>query len=108
MGLSFLAVLCLLLAPASLLAQDLKSGKLGGVCVVAKAPSADNGTDEGSIEPAHEGHCPLCSVSWGLPAAASQSALSPMGTAVAVARAIADPAALVTGLPFSRAPPALV
>ena len=106
MWLSFVAMASLLLVPASLLAQDLQSGKLGGVCTVVKASGAGDLPDEANASQAH-GHCPLCAASWGL---LPSGALLNVCTAPALASplvASADPAARVTGLPFSRAPPEL-
>jgi hypothetical protein len=102
--LSGLALLSLLLAPGALLAQDLQTGKLGGICS-AGAPAAQQ-VDEDPT-PFHA-HCPLCSASWGLPLALAEGSpahVAPQCLVIAVAAA--DPAVRVTGLPFSRGPPAL-
>ncbi|MDB5742918.1 MAG: hypothetical protein JWR68_1233 [Polaromonas sp.] len=99
-------MLSALLAPVSLLAEEVRTGKLGGLCSARMAPagSLDAGTQEAaSLSP----HCDWCgSSALGLPPL-------PLGVAVPVARFHVDAVAVaavlpasVTGLPFSRGPPA--
>ena len=66
--LSFLAVLSALVAPVSMLAQDVRAGKLGGICSVNTASANDSDSSDGS--PAQAGmYCDLCgSVGLALPA----------------------------------------
>ncbi len=92
--LSFLAVLSALVAPVSMLAQDVRAGKLGGICSVNTAAAGDSDSSDGS--PAQAGmHCDLCgSVGLALPA-----------LQVATVNFPADASAAVPGLPFSRGPP---
>jgi hypothetical protein len=104
--LSFLAVLSALLAPVSVLAQDVGSGKFGGLCYAE--PMVD-GAQQGAPEPVHPGgHCSLCASAGLLPpplASASQTLV--FSHALALRMAPSDRAIIVRGLPFSRGPPSL-
>lgn len=104
--LSFLAVLSALSAPASVVAEDLRTGKLGGLCSVNMAT---NTVPDGSGEAAASGsHCDACaSLAFALPAFASQSLPSQPDQQLAGIELSFDLAALVEGLPPSRGPPAL-
>ncbi|WP_397409300.1 DUF2946 family protein [Polaromonas sp.] len=108
--LGFLAVFSALLAPVSMLAEDMRTGKLGGLCTVASGASATaagdlSGGDESSPAAAH---CELCgSTGPGLPPPYQAGAFpAPIPAMVAVfddaVRSASSP-----GLPFSRGPPAL-
>jgi hypothetical protein len=104
--LSFLAVLSALVAPVSVLAQDVGSGKLSGLCY---AEPMVGGAQQGAPESAQPGgHCSLCA-SAGLPppplAAPSQALV--FSHALALRMAPSDRAVIVSGLPFSRGPPAV-
>jgi hypothetical protein len=106
--LAFLAVLSALWAPVSMLAQDVKTGKLGGICSVNTA-SSHAGGDAADDDAGSTGlRCDLCG-SLGLVLPPLPVAASPCfaGTAVAVADVPAAAGAAVPGLPFSRGPPAL-
>ena len=54
---AFLAVLSALLAPVSLLAEEVRTGKLGGLC---SAKALLDGTGSSSDGSATGGHCDLC------------------------------------------------
>ena len=104
-------MLSVLFAPAALLAQDLRSGKLGGVCMVKAAPvTAVDAGNAGAAEDAGAAgsHCDLCgSFALVLPALLAQSLPVYAGlqsNGMDVPRKIA---ALVEGLPPSRGPPVL-
>lgn len=108
--LGFLAVFSALLAPVSMLAEDVRTGKLGGLCTVASGASATavgdlSGGDESSWAAAH---CDLCgSTGPGLPPPYQAGVFpAPIAAMVAVfqdaVRSASSP-----GLPFSRGPPAL-
>lgn len=106
--LSFLAVLSALLAPVSMLAEEVRTGKLGGLCGASKTSSTIN-LDAGDGGAAQAGlHCDWC--------ASLGTALPPLpvsvipcfpGQQVATLDYPAHTAVTVTGLPFSRGPPAL-
>ena len=107
--LSFLAVMSALVAPVSMLAEEVRSGKLGGICTV-------NTASQGSPESANTGsgtstagsHCELCgSLGLALPPLPVASIPCDPGNTVANASAPAHRAESVSGLPFSRGPPAI-
>lgn len=102
--LGFLAVCSALLAPASMLAQDMRTGKLGGVCSLGSAASSfDAGVDDGSTA---TGHCDLCgSMGLGLPPLPQETFAPATMTAMAVVFDDAVRSASSPGLPFSRGPP---
>ncbi len=105
--LGFLAVLAALLAPLSLLAEDVRTGKLGGICSagMASADSPDDGA--GQAPPAHS-HCNWCSsLGLALPPLALSRIPCFAGFHVASLDVPADLAATITGLPLSRGPPRL-
>lgn len=108
--LSFLAVAAALWAPVSMLAQDVRTGKLGGVCSVNTFDivSADS-SDSGSGDVAQSGvRCDLCgSLALVLPALPEAAAPCFAGNQVAAADFPAATSAAIPGLPFSRGPPAL-
>ena len=106
--LAFLAVLSALWAPVSMLAKDVQTGKLGGICSVNTA-SADAGSSSSDDGNAPTGlRCDLCgSLGLVLPPLPVVACAGFTGTAVAVADFPAAAGAAVPGLPFSRGPPAL-
>lgn len=109
-GLGFLAVLSALLAPVSMLAEEVRTGKLGGLCSVGAVASAsgvmdDTGTDDTSL---NTGHCDLCgSLGLGLPPLLPTDVFPAAVTAMAVVFQDAVRSASSPGLPFSRGPPVL-
>ena len=108
--LSFLAVLLALLSPISRLAEEVRSGKLGGVCSpnTQTASTPDAGTSGESGTPVTSSHCDVCgSLAFALPLLAVVTIPSFPGSHVAAATLPVDVAASSIGLPFSRGPPAL-
>ena len=106
--LSFLAVLSALVAPASMLAEEVRTGKLGSICSVntATAGNPDAG-DDNALQTGS--HCDWCA-SLGLaapPMLASATLFTAPVKHLARAESPANLAASVTGLPFSRGPPSL-
>ncbi len=108
--LSFLAVAAALWAPVSMLAQDVRTGKLGGVCTVNTfgAASAD-GTAPADGDAAQSGmRCDLCgSLALVLPVLPAVAVPCFAGNEVVAADFPAASSAAIPGLPFSRGPPAL-
>lgn len=108
--LGLLAVFSALLAPVSMLAEEVRTGKLGGLCTVAagglSAAAGDlPGGDESSPAAAH---CDLCgSTGPALPPQDQAGVFpAPFTAMVAVFPEAVRPAS-APGLPFSRGPPAL-
>ena len=103
--LSFLAVLSALVVPASALAEEVRTGKLGGLCSL----SSSLGSNGGEADATGAGpHCDLCG-SPGIalsPVVARTQPCQPAGQAVA-ANVPFDLAARVAGLPPNRGPPVL-
>lgn len=108
--LSFVAVMSALLAPVSMLAQDVQSGKLGGVCSL-NTPSSTNPNvgNSGNGDALTGGsHCDLCgSLGVALPLLALLVIPSFPGNHVTAFTLPAAPAASVPGLPPGRGPPAV-
>ena len=105
--LSFLAVLSALVAPVSMLAEEVRTGKLGGICSVnaAIASSSDAGSNDA---PQAGSRCDLCgSMGFAPPSLPVCAIPSFPGHQVAVVDSPADLAASIPGLPFSRGPPSL-
>lgn len=95
-----------LAAPVSLLAQDVGSGKFGGICYAEPVLEV---LQQGEPEPTHAaGHCSLCS-SYGLalPPLAVFTHTPVLADELALRMAPSDRAVIVRGLPFSRGPPGL-
>jgi hypothetical protein len=108
--LSFLAVAAALWAPVSMLAQDVRTGKLGGICSVNTfdaASAASSGNTDGDA--AQSGmRCDLCgSLALVLPALPEAAVACFAGNEVVAAGVPAASSAAIPGLPFSRGPPAL-
>lgn len=105
--LSFLAVLAALLAPLSLLAEEVRTGKLGGICSASTA-LAGHGDDGPGQAPFAHGHCNGCGSSvLALPPLPASGIPCFPGFEVADLALPADLPATITGLPFSRGPPRL-
>lgn len=100
--LGFVAVFAALLAPVSVLAEDVRTGQLGGLC---SASGGQAGSDDASSA---TGHCDLCG-SAGLALLPQQAAHACPAAATAMAVVIEDAvrSASSPGLPFSRGPPGL-
>ncbi|MEO8022809.1 DUF2946 family protein [Polaromonas sp.] len=104
--LGFWAVFSALLAPVSMLAEEVRTGKLGGLCSVA-AGTLDAGSGDSSDGFAGS-HCDLCgSAGPGLPPLQQASVFPAAVTAMAAVVQDAVRSASSPGLPFSRGPPAL-
>lgn len=105
--LGFLAVLSALWAPVSMLAQEVRSGQLGGICSLHAA--SGNSADAGSGDAPQAGsHCDMCgALGWALPPLAVSVVPSFAGQQLAAQHVPANLVAAVTGLPFSRGPPSL-
>jgi hypothetical protein len=104
--LSFLAVAAALAAPVSLLAQDVASGKFGGICY---AEPVLESVQHGEPEASHaSGHCSVCgSTGLALPLLAVASQAPVLSYELALRMVPSDRAIVVSGLPFSRGPPVL-
>jgi len=105
---SFLALLSALVAPASMLAEEVRTGQLGGVCHVSPNPDGDGAIGSGNA-PQADAHCELCcALGWALPPLAVAAIPCFAGHQVAAANFPAAFAVTIAGLPFSRGPPALL
>lgn len=106
--LGFLAVLSALLAPVSMLAEEVRTGKLGGICTVATASTGSQPASggEGEHQAGSGSHCDWCGSSGVMAAHWPVSAYFPSldHSVSAVALATVFPASPL-GLPFSRGPP---
>lgn len=100
---SFVALISALLAPSAMLAEELRTGKLGGVCQVNTA------VDAGSTDTALAAeHCDSCSsLAFVTPAFTSQNLPGLSGQMVIGVPLPFDLAARISGLPPSRGPPSL-
>lgn len=108
--LAFLAVLSALWAPVSMLAQDVRTGKLGGICSVNTfdAASADSNASGGADTAESGMRCDLCgSIALVLPVLPEAASPCFTGSEVVAASFPAATSAAIPGLPFSRGPPAL-
>jgi len=104
--LSFLAVLSALVAPSSMLAEEVRTGKLGGLCLVntASATAADMAGDAAQAG----SHCDMCgSFALFLPPFTAQTLPTQPDQQLAGIDLSFDLAARISGLPPSRGPPAL-
>ena len=99
-----------LVAPVSMLAEEVRTGKLGWICTVNTASQGSpDGADVGGSGGSKTGsHCELCgSLGLALPPLPVASIPCDRGTQVADTSAPAHRAESVSALPFSRGPPAL-
>ena len=94
-----------------MLADDVRTGKVGGVCHVNTASLASAGTSDGGAANGGAitgGPCELCGIlALVLPPLPVLGIPSFAGTRVSRVSLPASPAESVPGLPFSRGPPAL-
>ena len=98
--LSFVAVLLALVAPATTLAEEVRTGKLGGLCLANNAAGIS-----GDVTPAGP-HCDSCgSLAFVLPSFGVQAVPGQPSHQLAGVDLPFDLAALVEGLPPSRGPP---
>ncbi len=101
--LGFVAVFAALLAPVSVLAEDVRTGQLGGLC-----SASGGGQPAGDDASPASGHCDLCGSAGLAPPPLAQSGSDPATvTAMAIVFDDAVRSASSPGLPFSRGPPAL-
>ncbi len=108
--LSFLAVLSALVAPVSMLAEDVRTGKLGGICSLNTSTSGSPNAGSAGNDDAVAGgpHCDLCgSLALALPLLALLVIPSFPGSQVAAFTLPAALAASSPGLPPGRGPPAV-
>lgn len=109
--LSFLAVAAALFTPVAQLAEDVRTGRLGGVCSAAKSAVAGNASGAASSGTAAEEHthCDLCgSLAVLLLPVVAQPIPTQANRLLALA---APPSELVRfglGLPYSRGPPSFL
>lgn len=104
-----LAVFSALLVPVSMLAQDVRTGKLGGLCSLSAAGSgstAGDASDSDGFSPAAS-HCDMCG-STGLGSPLQRQADGFPAAITAGVAVFEDAVRLASspGLPFSRGPPA--
>ena len=104
--LGLLAVLSALVAPATRLAEEVRTGKLCGLCS-AQSLVAGNPASGGDAALQAGSHCDWCSSAGLAPPPLWALAVLPTAPTghVAEGKFSADPAASVTKLPFSRGPP---
>ena len=94
-----------LIAPAALLAQEVRTGKLGGLCSLSKVVDGSGGVT-GDVKPDGQ-RCDLCgSLALAAPLFAEYALPSQPDQHLASVNLTFDWAALVEGLPPSRGPPA--
>lgn len=105
--LSFLAIFAALVAPVSMLAEEVRTGKLGGICAVNTAFTGGADAGDGAT-PQAGSHCDLCgSLGLALPPLVGTSIPCFPGNQVASVSLPADVAGSIPGLPPGRGPPAL-
>ena len=106
--LSFLAVVSALLAPVAMLAEDVQTGKLGGLCSAASSTAfgvAGNGAVDN--EAAGGSHCDLCSsLAFAMAPFAKLGSPTGVGQQIVGLDVAFNLAARINGLPPSRGPPA--
>ena len=106
--LSFVAVVSALVSPAFALAEEVRTGKLGGVCSVSTAVGEGGSGSSSEVAPAGS-HCDSCgSLAFALPPFAAPALPSKPSRHVAGVLLSFDLAALVEGLPPSRGPPSQI
>jgi hypothetical protein len=100
-------VLSALAAPVSLLAQEVGSGKLSGLCSAAPVMGGLTQGEPGLSHPG--GHCSLCaSCALALPPLAVFTQAAFLSYELALGMVPSDRSVIVSGLPFSRGPPGLL
>ena len=102
---SFVALASALLAPSALLAEEVRTGKLGGLCTITSVASGDQTDGDSADLPVH---CDACAASGGvLPEGSKPSVVvAAKQTGVAAGLLLHLPAH-IDGLPPSRGPPAI-
>ena len=107
--LGLLAVFSALVAPATLLAEEVRTGKLGGLCSAQSRVASDTTSSSGEAALQSGTHCDWCFSAGLAPPPLLALAMLPTAPNQRIAQSDfpADLAASITGLPFSRGPPAL-
>lgn len=109
--LGFLAVLAALLAPVSMLARDVQTGKFGGICSAGMSFAGVSGASDASgagDDAQPSSHCDLCgATALVLPALQVPQIPCFAGTQVAQSDLPTNVGSAIPGLPFSRGPPVL-
>ena len=101
-------MLSALLAPVSMLAEEVRTGKLGGICSLNAASSVAANSGSGDAQQAGA-HCEMCaSLGWALAPLAVWTIPTFAGHRVAAADFPSHVAATIPGLPFSRGPPVIL
>ncbi len=101
-ALAFLAVLSGLVTPSSMLAKEVQTGKLSGLC---SSTTAFTGVDQ-SDEPDPNPHCDWCGSSVVASILLPEIAIPSFpGTRVVTQSFASDTSAAIVGLPFNRGPP---
>ena len=104
--LSFLAVAAALFTPVAQLAEDVRNGRLGGVCSAGKSVAA--GTVMGENAEDHV-HCDLGgSLALALPPITAQSIPTQPNRQLVLATSPSELARFGLGLPYSRGPPSFL
>lgn len=107
-ALSFLAIWVALIAPASMLAEEVRTGKLGGLCSATSQLTVQDAGDMGSAGTSQmASHCDLCgslTLAPPLLPALAMPAL-PTGERLAFLASPVVLAAAIPGLPPGRGPP---
>ena len=109
--LSFLAVASALFAPVAQLAEDVRTGRLGGVCSAVKSAVAGNASGaapNGTAAEQHT-HCDLCgSLALALPPVVTQPIPTQASRLLTMAAPPSELLRFGPGLPYSRGPPSLL
>ena len=104
--LSFLAVAAALFTPVAQLAEDVRNGRLGGVCSAGKSAVAGNGMGENAEDHVH---CDLCgSLALALPPITAQPIPTQPNRQLVLATSPSELARFGLGLPYSRGPPSFL
>lgn len=104
--LSFLAIAAALLTPVAQLADDVRTGRLGGVCSAGKPAVAGNPVGDTAEDHAH---CDLCgSLAWVLPPVVAQPIPTQATRLLALDAPPSELARFGLGLLYSRGPPSFL
>lgn len=104
--LSFLAVAAALFTPVAQLADDVRTGRLGGVCSAGKSAVAGNIMGDTAEDHAH---CDLCgSLALALPPITAQPIPTQPNRQLVLAAPPSELARFGLGLPYSRGPPSFL
>ena len=108
--LSLLAVASALFTPVAQLVEDVRTGRLGGVCSAGKSAVAGTGSGLALGTTAEEhAHCDLCgSLALALPPITAQPIPTKPNRLLARAAPPSELARFGLGLPYSRGPPSFL